>query len=325
MKAVQLEQYGPIENLKVVDIPAPIPNEAEILIKVEAAGVIFADVLMRKAEYFMLPPSMPFVPGREVAGTVERVGARVESIAPGDRVMAFMPFGGYAEYATAAPGQVVPLPDRVSYMQGLVYLINMRVAHLVYYVYGQVKPTDTILIHAASGGIGVLLTHLAKRRGNNNVVIALASSDEKLEYCRANGADHLINYKTTDYVPEVLRITDGVGVDVSLNSVGGWTLEKDPEAIKPTGRWAIYGHAAGMGPIDVYKHMLKSLTINVSSVYTYFGREEGRQAMDFLKDWLNAEDDLLSVEKTFRLEDIQDAHRWLEEQRSIGKVALVMD
>jgi len=302
----------------------PKPAENEVLIKVKASSVIFADILMRKGDYPALPASLPFVPGREVAGIVEQVGENATSIEPGMRVMGQMHTGGYAEYAKTSMDQVFVLPDRVTYFQGLVYFANLRVAYMVYNVFGKVQPNDAILVHAASGGVGSLITQIAKRRGNN-VVIALSSSDEKLEYCRANGADYLINYKTTDYVKEVLRITDGNGVDVSLNSIGGTTLETDPDAIKPLGRWVIYGYAAGKGLIDPYKHMLKSLTITASSIYTYFFREEYQQAMDFLKDWLNTEDNLLSVTKTFRIEEIVQAHHWFEDQHSIGKIALVME
>ncbi len=323
MKAVQLNEYGGIENLKIVDVPVPKPAEDEVLIKVKASGVMFADILMRKGDYPALPSSLPFIPGREVAGIVDQVGANVTSIMPGMRVMGLMHTGGYAGYATTSMNQTICLPDSVSYLQGLVYFVNLRVAFMVYNVFGKVQPKDTILAHAAAGGIGTLLIQIAKRRGNN-VVIALSSSDEKLEYCRSNGADHLINYKTTDYVEEVLRITDGEGVDVSLNSVGGPTLETDPYAIRPTGRWVIYGHAARKGLIDPYEHLLKSLTINVSSIYTYFAREEFQQANDFLENWLQTEP-LISVTKTFRIEDVQEAHRWLEDQHSFGKLALVME
>lgn len=324
MKAVQLNEYGPAEHLKIVDVPVPKLAENEVLIKVEAASIIFADVLMRKGDYPILPGSLPFVPGREVAGIVDQVGANVTSIKPGMRVMGQMHTGGYAEYAKTSMDQVFVLPDRVSYLQGLVYFANLRVAYMVYNVFGKVQPKDTILVHAASGGVGSLITQIAERRGNN-VVIALSSSDEKLEFCRANGADYLVNYKTTDYVKEVLRITDGQGVDVSLNSVGGPTLETDPYTIKPTGRWVIYGYAAGKGLIDPYKHMLKSLTITASSIYTYAFREEWRQAMEFLENWLSTEEDLLSVTRTFRIEEIVQAHHWLEDQHSIGKIALVME
>ena len=155
-------------------------------------------------------------------------------------------------------------------------------------------------------------------------MIALSSSEEKLEYCRTNGADYLINYRTTDYVEEVLRITCGKGVDVSLNSVSGPTLEKDIRVIRPMGRLVIYGYSGGKGFVNRSEMVvLKSLTVNYFSVYTVVEREEYRQATDFLENWLHTED-LISVTKTFQLEDITAAHHWIESQRSYGKVVLVM-
>lgn len=341
MRAVQINEYGPAENFKLVNVAIPEPKEDEVLIKVEAASVIFADSLMRRGIYLNPPRSFPFIPGREVAGIVEKggrkagnvkpdiaekVGAKGPNIRAGMRVVASMHTGGYAEYAIASLKNVICLPDRVSFLNALVYNNNLRIAYLAYYTYGQIRPYDTILLHAPAGGIGTLITQIAKRRAHN-VVIALSSSDEKLEYCRANGADYGINYKKSDYVEEVLRITGGKGVHVSLNSVGGPTLKTDPRVIKPMGRWVIYGWAAGKGLVDIYDDAIfpKSLTISIFSVYTVreSGREEYRQATDFLENWLHTEE-LISVSKTFPLEDVIAAHHWIDEQRSVGKIALVM-
>jgi len=307
----------------MVDIPIPEPGEGEVLIKVEAAGIIFADSQMRRGEYVNLPASLPIIPGREVAGVVDRVGPGVTHLKPGMRVSAYMYGGGYAEYAKAFARDVVCLPERVSFLQSLVYHINLPVAYICYHHWGKIQPTETILLHAAAGGIGTLLTQIAKRRAKN-VIIALSSSDEKLAYCRSIGADYGINYKKTDYVEEVLRITGGKGVDISLNSTAGPTLKTDPYAIRPTGRWVIYSHAAGKGLIDPFEVMLiKSLTLSVSSVYTVFDREEFRLARDFLDHWLHTEE-LISVAKTFPLEEVVAAHELIDTQQSYGKIALVM-
>lgn len=338
MKAIQLSEYGPPENLKIVDIPIPDPGEDEVLIKVEAASVIFPDSLMRRGIYLNLPRSLPFIPGREVAGYVEKVGneknigppdifqkvgAKPSNIKRGMRVMARMHTGGYAEYAIASLKNIICLPEKVPFLSGLVYNNNLRIAYLAYYIFGRIQPYDTILLHAASGGIGTLITQIAKRRGKN-IVIGLASSDEKAEYCQNNGADYAINYKRNDYVEEVLRITGGKGVDVSLNSVAGPTLKSDPRVIKPLGRWVIYGSAAGRGPVDIYETMVyKSLTLSVFSVYTVLEREEYREATKFMENWLQTEK-LSSVSKTFPLEEVILAHRLIDEQRSVGKIALVM-
>lgn len=320
MKAVQVYAFGPAENLKLEDISVPVPGPDQVLVKVMAAGVIFGDVLTRLGTDPRLPDVMPYTPGMEIAGVVEAVGENVTSVRPGARVMSYVPEGGYAQYAVASTAMLVPLPDHVSFGQGLTYLINMPVAHLAYHAFGAVQPGDTILLHAAAGGVGTLITQIAKRRGGNTV-IALAGSDEKVDYCRANGADHVINYKTTSYVDEVLRLTDGQGVDVSLNSVAGPTLETDPFAIRPRGRWAIYGYAAGQGMIDPFRHFLKALTINVSAAYAYMTRPEFGLAQAFMRDWISTEP-LTSPSRTFRLDEVQEAHLWLETQASHGKLVI---
>lgn len=321
MKAIQLREFGPAENFQVVEVPIPEPAAGEVLIKVEAAGIIFADTQMRRGEYVNLP-QLPFIPGREVCGTVERVGDGVTTIRPGDRVTASMHTGGYAEYATAAVKHVVLIPDRVTYLQGVVYHINLRIAYLYYYAFGQIEPTATILLHAAAGGIGTLLTQIAKRRGKN-IIIAVASSDEKLDYCRAHGADYGVNYMASDYVAEVLKITGGRGVDVSLNSVGGPTLKNDPLVLKPLGRWVINGYAAGKDLIDPYEVIMpKSLLVSIFSVYTVREREEYRRATEFMHHWLQTEE-LISVTKTFPLDEVIASHHWIEGQHSVGKIALV--
>jgi NADPH2:quinone reductase len=338
MRAVQLKAYGPAENLKIVDVPVPDPGEQEILIKVAAASVIFPDSLMRRGVYLNPPASLPFIPGREVVGVVEKVGAkatkagcnlaekvgaRTTNIKEGMRVMARIHTGGYAEYATASLKNVLVVPDRVSSLQALVYNINLRIAYLCYYTFGQIQPCDTILLHAAAGGIGSLITQIAKRRAHN-VIIALSSSDEKLEFCLEQGADYGINYSRMDYVEEVLRLTGGRGVDVSLNSVAGPTLKRDPHVIRSLGRLVIYGSAAGESLIDPYEVILpRSLTVSAFSVYTVLERDEYRRATDFLVNWLHTEE-LISVTKTFPLEDAVAAHRWIDEKRSKGKIALVM-
>ncbi|OGO15233.1 MAG: hypothetical protein A2Z14_08450 [Chloroflexi bacterium RBG_16_48_8] len=322
MRAVQLDQFGPAENLKLVDLPILEPIGDEVRIKVEVAGIVFADTQMRRGDYIHLPP-LPFVPGREVSGTIEKVGAKVKHLQPGERVMAFIPKGGYAEYALAKEDAVVILPDHVKHSQGIVYLINLRIAYLNYYTFGKTQPNETILIHAGAGGIGTLITQIAKRHADNTV-IALSSSDEKAAYCKGNGADYCINYRKTDYVQEVLRITDGEGVDISFNSVGGPTFRTDPLAIRPLGRWVIYGYAAGKDLLEPYETIMpKSLTLSINSVYTVLNREEFRQATDFLMEWLQNEK-LDSVSKTFKLEEIVKAHHWIENQRSVGKIAIVL-
>ncbi len=321
MRAVQLAAYGPAENLAVVEVPWPRPQAGEVLIRVGAAGLVFADTQMRRGDYVNLPMSLPFTPGREVAGAIEELGPGVEGWRAGQRVMANMHTGGYAEYARASVAELVALPDRAEYLQGIVYNMNLRVAYLSYYFFGAVQPGETLLVHAAAGGIGSLLIQIAKRRGGNRV-IALASSEDKLAYCRALGADHGINTRSTDYVAEVQRITAGQGVDVCFNSVAGPTLQTDPAAIRVFGRWMINGYAGGRDCIDPALLMHRSLTVKVYSIYNVFGTPAFRDATAFLEDWLQTEP-LETCTRTFPLEAAAEAHRWIEGRHSRGKIALV--
>lgn len=319
MRAVQLRDFGGSSDLQVVELPVPEVGDEQILIKVGVAGIVFADTQMRRGDYVNLPKP-PFTPGREVAGTIVKVGAKVSRVRPGMRVTADMHTGGYAEYAVAHADDAIVIPDHVTFEQAITHHVNLRIAYLYHYTFGKVQPGETILLHAAAGGIGTLVTRIAKRCGNT--VIALSSSDEKLAYCRSVGADHGINYRTTNYVDEVLRITGGRGVDVAMNSVAGRTLETDPFAIRPRGRWLINGYAGGRAMIDPALVMHRSLTITIFSIYTVRHEEEFSDATDFLKEWLRTQP-LDGCTRLFPLEEAAQAHDWIEGQHSCGKIALV--
>ena len=321
MRAVQLTAYGAAENLIVVAVPRPRPAAGEVLVRVGAAGVVFADTQMRRGDYVNLPLTLPFTPGREVAGVIEEVGPGVSDWRVGQRVMANMHTGGYAEYACASVTELVPLPDRAKFLQGIVYNINLRVAYLCYFYFGEVQPGETVMVHAAAGGIGSLIVQIAKRRGRNTV-IALVSSEDKAAYCRSLGADYCVNTHSGDYVSEVLKITSGRGVDVVFNSVAGPTLRTDPAAIRVMGRWMINGYAGGRDSIDPALVMHRSLTLKIFSIYNIFGTPAYAAATAFLRDWLS-EEPLESCTRTFPLESAADAHRWIEGRHSTGKIALV--
>jgi NADPH2:quinone reductase len=321
MRAVQLNAYGPAENLVLAEVPRPRPGKGEVLIRVGAAGLIFADTQMRRGDYVNLPPAVPFIPGREVAGVIEEVGSEITNWRVGQRVMANMHTGGYAEYALATANELFELPDRADFLQGIACNANLRVAYLYYYFFGEVQPGETLLVHAAAGGVGSNLLQIAKRHGSNTV-IALASSQEKVEFCRSLGADYCINTRSCDYVAEVLKITSGRGVDISFNSVAGPTLQTDPDAIRVLGRWMINGYAGGRDFIDPARVMHRSLTLKIFSLYNIFGTPTYHAATEFLREWL-ATEPLIGCSRTFPLEQAAEAHRWLEGRHSLGKIALV--
>src|SRR3990172_4124032 len=253
MKAIRLDEIGPPENLKLVEIPIPEIDEKGILIKAECAGLIYADCELRRGTYY-LKTALPYFPGREVSGTIERVGANVTDWKPGQRVMALVLSGGcYAEYVHASTrtytfpngttfpaAEVFALPDHVSFSQGLVYLINYRLAHILFHGYIAIPPSASVLVHGAAGGFGSVTTMIA--RANGNTVIALSRTADEREFCLANGASHSLNINDVDYVDEVKKITGGKGVDYSINGVSGDTLDKDAHAVRTFGEIVIYGY-----------------------------------------------------------------------------------
>jgi NADPH2:quinone reductase len=325
MRAVHIGEYGPSSNFKIVEVDKPAIEAREVLVKVEAAGIIFSDVIERRGGYGPPAQGFPYAIGWEVAGNVEKIGSEVTGFELGQRVGGTLPngYGGYAEYAAVPAKTLRPIPARVSFEQALVYLINLPVAYVHYATFGNTQPDETILIHAASGGVGSMLTQLAKRKGNRNTVIALASTDEKLEFCRTMGADHLINYRKVDYVEAVKKITDNRGVDVVFNSVGGDTLKTDPKVIKRlTGRWVITGAAAGVGSIDPYAFIYDSITVRPCSVLTLEGTEAQTQSLRLLDDWLKTEP-LIQPTRVFKFEDVAAAHDLLDQQRVHGKLVLI--
>jgi len=248
MRAVELVALGKADNLRLVERDVPDPGPGQVLIKTEAAGIIFADVLLRRGTY-VHRPALPYRPGREVVGRVVAVGEGVEGHVIGDRVFAMMMGGGYAEYAAADVvhrttaeglhlGRVIyPVADHVPAGQAVSHGNNLRVAYLILYGRAQIRSGQRILLHAASGGVGAHMTRLA--RGSGLEVFALAGSQEKAAYCTANGAHHVIRYKEQDYVQAVLHLTGNQGVDVSINRVGAHTLAKDASILRPEGQLVI--------------------------------------------------------------------------------------
>jgi len=321
MKAAHVHEYGPNSRFTIAEVDKPTVKPREVLVKVEASGIIFADVLDIRGSHGPWGVPFPYIMGWEVAGTVDQVGDEVTGFTVGQRVAGTMKLGGFAEYAPVSVDALRPIPARCSAQQAMVYLINLPVAYLHYNTYGQVKPGETILVHGAAGGVGSMLIQIAKKCGAN--VIALASTDEKLEFCKQLGADHTINYRTTDYVKAVRQITDKQGVDVVFNGVAGPSMETDPKIIKRlTGRWVIIGRAAGLGMINPWTFIMNSITVRPCSVMTLDGTEDQRASRRFLDEWLRNEP-LIEPGHVFKLEDINEAFDLLEHQRSHGKVVLV--
>lgn len=329
MQAVELVGLGGPDQLHLTRAPVPAPDPGQILVQVEAAGIIYADVLLRRGHY-VHRPTIPYRPGREVVGRVVTVGDRVDAHHVGDRVFAMMMGGGYAEYAAVDVvhrvgddgldlGRVIwPVGDGVAAGQAISHGNNLRIAHLILHARAQVRGGERILLHAASGGVGAHLTRLARAAGLE--VIALAGSAEKAAYCTANGAHHVVPYKELDYVEAVRQLTGGAGVDVSVNSVGADTLARDAELLRPEGRLVISGKAAGVGAVEPSRHM-KSLSYLHFASYTHFGRVEDLPATELVAAELQGPSQEDKLEE-LPLSDVVAAHKLLEAGLHFGKIVL---
>jgi NADPH2:quinone reductase len=317
MKAAHLNNYGSADHFEIVDIPKPVPAPDEVLIKVQYAGLRWGDIMARNG-IPLRNKIPPFVPGQEAAGVVEAVGSNVTRLKPGMRVVASTLGGAYAEYLTTAQDTVSLVPDGLALEKVLVYQINLRVAYLLVYPWGKIQPGETVLLHAAAGGVGLLALQVMKRLSPDIRVVALASTDEKLALCRKHGADFCINYKQTDYVKECLRLLGGRKIDIALNGVAGPTLKTDPKVIRPRGRWIIYGSAAGGEKVNLFSFAYDSITVMPFSILAFLGTPELAEATKFVQRWL-ATEELLSPE-IYPLEQIADAQRALEQGKTHGKI-----
>ena len=258
------------------------------------------------------------------------MGDGVEGHIVGDRVFAMMMGWGYAEYAAVdvvhrptgdglSLGRVLyPVAEGVQAGQTISHGNNLRIAHLILHGGAHVREGQRILLHAASGSVGAHLTRLARASGLE--VFALAGSAEKAAYCEANGAHHVILYKQRDYGEAVQELTDGEGIDVSINSVGADTLGRDASILRPEGQLIISGKAAGPGTIEPSRHM-KSLTYRHFASYTHFGRPEDLPATELVARELQGPTDLDRLED-FGLSDVAEAHRRLEAGQHFGKLVL---
>jgi len=239
MKAIRIHEFGGSENLRVDEIEKPTPGADEVLIKTAAAGINFADTMLRQNKYMFTPP-LPFTLGFEVAGTIETVGGNVQNFAVGQRVLATIRGGGYAEYAVADWRTVVPIPDDLDFGKATALLVQGLTA---VGLLADLKSGQTILIHAAAGGVGSLLVQLAKHKGAK--VLGTASTAEKLEKVAGLGADVGINYGESDWTDEVLAATSGKGADLIIEMVGGEIGRQNLKCLATGGTMTVYGAASG--------------------------------------------------------------------------------
>jgi NADPH:quinone reductase len=246
MRAIQVQKTGGPEVLTLVDLPIPKPKANEAVVKITASGVNFIDVYFREGRY---PATLPFTDGQEAAGTVTEVGSEVKSVKPGDRVAYSNAVGTYAEYAAVPAERLVHVPDKITDQQAAAAMLQGMTAHYLSHSTYQLKTGDTALIHAAAGGVGLLLVQMAKNIGAR--VIGTAGSEEKAKLARDAGADEVIIYTNQDFEAETKRLTDGKGVHVVYDGVGQTTLIKDSTCFAHEDTWCCLAHPAGQCRLSI--------------------------------------------------------------------------
>ena len=283
MKAIQIQETGGPEVLQVVELPIPEPGSGQVLIRVEAVGVNFVEIYFRKGTY---KTTVPFTPGSEAAGTVEKLGHGVTGFEEGDMVASVSVTGSYAEYALVPAEKLVKVPSRLSPEQAAAAMLQGMTAHYLAYSTFELKAGDTALVHAGAGGVGLLLTQIAARLGAK--VITTVSTKEKAELSREAGAKDVILYTEQDFEAEVKRITNGKGVDVVYDSVGKTTFDKSLNCLRPRGLLALFGASSGpVPPFDLIQLSGKgSLFVTRPTLWHYMAtRTELEWRAGKILDW----------------------------------------
>jgi len=321
MKAVRVHQYGGPEVLRYEEIPVPEPGAGEARVKIEAIGLNYIDIYQRTGLY---PLKVPFTLGMEGAGIVDAVGADVVEVKKGDHVAYSMHLGSYAEYAVVPAWKLVPLPRSIDSRSAAAVMLQGMTAHYLTRSTYPLKKGETALVHAAAGGVGLLLIQVAKRTGAT--VFGTVSTEEKAKLAREAGADEVILYTQTDFLTEVKRLTNGAGVHVVYDSVGKDTFEKSLDCLRPRGYLVLFGNSSGpVPPFDLGRLAAKgSLFVTRPTLIHYASnREELLQRSGDLFKWIANGELKLRIDKTFALKDAAEAHRQLEARKTTGKVLLI--
>jgi len=321
MKAIQVKQVGGPDAMEVVELPVPQPKANEAVVKLAAAGVNFIDVYFREGRY---KAPLPFIPGQEGAGEVTAVGADVKSLKVGDRVAWTGLQGAYAEYAAVPADRLVPIPQGVSEQQAAAAMLQGMTAHYLSHDTYPLKRHETALVHAAAGGVGLLLVQMAHNIGAR--VIATVSTEEKAKLAREAGAAEVILYTQVDFEAETKRLTGGKGVDVVYDSVGKTTFEKGLNILRPRGMMVLFGGSSGaVPPFDLVALSQKgSLYVTRPTLFNYIATREELVARSGAVFGMMAAGKLeLRIEHIYTLAEAQRAHRELEGRKTTGKLLLM--
>ena len=321
MKAIQVKKNGGPEVLEQAELPIPQPQPNEAIVKIQASGVNFIDVYFREGRY---PAALPFIPGQEAAGVVSAVGADARGVAVGDRVAYCAVQGSYAEYAAVPADRLVKIPQDVTEQEAAAAMLQGMTAHYLAYDTYPLKKGETALVHAAAGGVGLLLVQMEHHIGAR--VIATVSTESKAALAKAAGADETILYGDADFEAETKRLTNGKGVDVVYDSVGKTTFDKSLNVLRPRGMMVLFGGSSGaVPPFDLIRLSQKgSLYVTRPALGHYIVTQKELQlragsVFSMIRNGkLN-----LRIEHVYPLEQAIQAHQDLEGRKTTGKLLLV--
>lgn len=322
MKAIQIRSTGGPDVLQYVDLPVPEPRAGEVLVNIKAVGVNFIDIYLREGRY---PAELPFIPGQEAAGIIVELGQGVHNFQIGDRVAWNGTRGTYAEFACAPTDSLLKLPDGMDFEDAAAVLLQGLTAHYLAFDTYPIQTQDTVLIHAGAGGVGLLLTQMAKLL--HAKILTTVSTEEKAELSRSAGADDVILYTQQSFLEKVKSWTDGKGVPVVYDSVGVTTFEDSLKCLRPRGLLALYGASSGaVPPFDLIRlSTLGSLYVTRPTLKDYVQtRSELERRSAEVFGWVASGDLKVRIGARYPLEDAQQAHRDLAGRKTTGKVLLTV-
>ncbi|MBN9287878.1 MAG: NADPH:quinone reductase [Gammaproteobacteria bacterium 39-13] len=319
MKAIRITKNGDASVLELQDLPQPKPGPGEALVRLKAAGLNFIDIYIRSGRYAR---PLPHTPGLEGAGIVEAIGDGVTEVVVGDRVAYAGTMGSYAEFNLIKAANLIPLPNEITFEQGAAFPLQGMTAHYLLHEYYPIKKGDHVLVHAAAGGVGLLLVQWLKYWGAT--IIGTVSTETKANIAREAGATHLIRYTEQDFVEQTKALTDGKGADYIIDGVGKSTFDHDLEAVRYRGTICLFGSSSGpANPLAPNSLQTKSITLCGGSLFNYLNTREEllKRANDVLQGlregWLK-----LKIDHVFPLEHAIQAQQLLEGRQSTGKVIL---
>jgi len=321
MKAIRVHSTGGPEVMKLEDVPTPAPGRGEVLVKIEAIGVNYTDIYTRMG---WTKAPLPLTPGVEAAGSVQALGPEVAGLRAGDRVAYAGALGAYAESAVVPARRLVKLPTETEFRTAAAAMLQGMTAHYLSHSTYPLKAGDTALIHAAAGGVGLLLVQMAKMRGAR--VFGTVSTEAKARLARDAGADEVILYTQTDFEADVKRLTAGRGVQVVYDSIGKATFDKSLNCLAPRGYLVLFGNASGpVPPFDLQVLNQKgSLFITRPTLGNYTATvEELDHRADEVLGWVAAGRLRLRIEAALPLEEAAEAHRRLSARETSGKLLLL--